>query len=50
MDRIELLLLFSRSPRKRRLKLDALFFVKIYRGPKSCPSLLESVSLRVPTR
>jgi hypothetical protein len=37
------------SLRTRRHYLDALFFVQVYRGLKSCPSLLESVSLRVPS-
>jgi hypothetical protein len=36
------------SLRKRRYYLDALFFVQVYRGLKSCTSLLENVSLRVP--
>jgi hypothetical protein len=30
--------------------IDALFFVQAYRGLKPCTSLLENVSLRVPTR
>jgi hypothetical protein len=34
--------------RKRRHRLDALFLVQVYRGLKSCASLLENVSLRVP--
>jgi hypothetical protein len=33
---------------KRRHRLDALFFVQVYRGLKSCTSLLKNVSLRVP--
>jgi hypothetical protein len=36
--------------RKRRYHLDALFFIQVYRGLKYCPSLLEAVGLRVPTR
>jgi hypothetical protein len=36
------------SFRKRRYYLDALFFVQVYRDLKSCTSLLENVSLRVP--
>jgi hypothetical protein len=36
------------SLRKRRHRLDAIFFVQVYRGLKSCASLLENVSLRVP--
>jgi hypothetical protein len=36
------------SLRKRRYYLDALSFVQVYRGLKSCTSLLENVSLRVP--
>jgi hypothetical protein len=35
---------------KRRYHLDALFLIQIYRGLKYCPSLLEAVGLRVPTR
>jgi hypothetical protein len=46
IDAIEKLSL--QSLRKRRHRLDALFFVKVYRGLKSCASLLENVSLRVP--
>jgi hypothetical protein len=38
------------SSRKRRHHLVALFFVHFYRGLKSCTSILENVSLRVPTR
>jgi hypothetical protein len=34
--------------RKRRQDLDALFLVQAYRGFKSCASLLENTSLRVP--
>jgi hypothetical protein len=33
---------------KKRHYLDAFFFVQVYRGLKSCTSLLENVSLRVP--
>jgi hypothetical protein len=33
---------------KRRHNLDAFLFVQVYRGFKSCTSLLENVSLRVP--
>jgi hypothetical protein len=33
---------------KRRYYLNALFFVQVYCGLKSCTSLLENVSLRVP--
>jgi hypothetical protein len=36
--------------RKRRYHLDALFIIQVYRGLKYCPSLLEAVGLRVPTR
>jgi hypothetical protein len=36
--------------RKRRCHLDALFIIQVYRGLKYCPSLLEAVGLRVPTR
>jgi hypothetical protein len=36
--------------RKRRYHLDALFLIQVYRGLKYCPSLLEAVGLRVPTR
>jgi hypothetical protein len=36
--------------RKRRNNLDALFFVQANHGLKSCPVLLEHISLRVPTR
>jgi hypothetical protein len=36
--------------RKRRYHLDALFLTQTYRGLKYCPSLLEAVGLRVPTR
>jgi hypothetical protein len=35
------------SLRKRRHDLDALFFIQVYRGLKSCTSLLENVTLRV---
>jgi hypothetical protein len=34
--------------RKRRYYPDALFFIQVYRGFKSCTSFLENVSLRVP--
>jgi hypothetical protein len=34
----------------RRQHLDALFFIQAYRGLKSCSSLLDIVSLRVPLR
>jgi hypothetical protein len=34
--------------RKRRQDLDALFLVHVYRGFKSCASLLGNTSLRVP--
>jgi hypothetical protein len=34
--------------RKRRYHLDALFFIRVYLGPKMCP-LLETVGLRVPS-
>jgi hypothetical protein len=37
------------SLRKQRHHLYALFFVQVYRGLRSCPSLLENVSLHVPT-
>jgi hypothetical protein len=33
----------------RRHLLDALFFIQVHRGLKSCSSLLENASLRVPT-
>jgi hypothetical protein len=36
--------------RKRRYHLDALFHIHVYRRLKYCPSLLEAVSLRLPTR
>jgi hypothetical protein len=35
---------------RRRYHLDALFLIQAYRGLKYCPSLLEAVGLRVPTR
>jgi hypothetical protein len=35
---------------QRRCHLDALFLIQVYRGLKYCPSLLEVVGLRVPTR
>jgi hypothetical protein len=35
---------------KRRHPLHALFFILVYRGLRSCPSLLENVSLHAPTR
>jgi hypothetical protein len=35
---------------KRRYHLDALFLIQVYRGLKYCPSLLEAVGLRVPSR
>jgi hypothetical protein len=37
------------SLRKRRHRLHVLFFVQVYRGLKFCSSLLENVSIRVPT-
>jgi hypothetical protein len=37
------------SLRTRRHHLDALFFVQAYRGLKSCTSLLENLSLGVPS-
>jgi hypothetical protein len=37
------------SLRKRKHHLDAFFFVHVYRGLKSCISLLENISLNVPT-
>jgi hypothetical protein len=33
----------------RRHLLDVLFFIQVYRGLKSCSSLLDNASLRVPT-
>jgi hypothetical protein len=36
--------------RKRRYHLDALFLIQVYLGSKFCPSVLETVGLRVPTR
>jgi hypothetical protein len=36
--------------RKRRYHLEAIFLIQVYRGLKYCPSLLEAVGLRVPTR
>jgi hypothetical protein len=45
---IILFILSLQSLRKRRHRLDALFFVQVYRGLKSRASLLENVSLRVP--
>jgi hypothetical protein len=36
--------------RKRRYHLDALFLIQVYLGFKFCPSVLETVGLRVPTR
>jgi hypothetical protein len=33
----------------RRHLLDALFFIQVYRGLKSCSFLLENASLRIPT-
>jgi hypothetical protein len=35
---------------KRRYNLDALFLTQVYRGSKFCPSVLETVGLRVPVR
>jgi hypothetical protein len=35
---------------KRRNHLDALFLIQVYLGSKFCPSVLETVGLRVPTR
>jgi hypothetical protein len=35
---------------KRMYHLDALFLIQVYRGFKFCPSLSETVRLRVPTR
>jgi hypothetical protein len=36
--------------RNRRYRLDAIFLIQVYCGLKYCPSLLEAVGLRVPTR
>jgi hypothetical protein len=36
--------------RMRRHRLDALFFIQVYLGSKFCPSVLETVGLRVPAR
>jgi hypothetical protein len=33
---------------KRRYHLDALFLTQVYRGSKFCPSVLETVGLRIP--
>jgi hypothetical protein len=38
------------SLRKRRDHNDALFLIQVYLGSKFCPSVLETVGLRVPTR
>jgi hypothetical protein len=38
------------SLRIRRHQLDALFLIQVYLGSKLCPSVLETVGLRVPTR
>jgi hypothetical protein len=35
---------------KRRCHLDALFLTQVYRGSKFCPSVFETVGLRVPVR
>jgi hypothetical protein len=35
---------------KRSYHLDALFLTQVYRGSKFCPSVLETVGLRVPIR
>jgi hypothetical protein len=35
--------------RKRRYHLDVLFLIQVYLGSKFCPSVLETVGLRVPT-
>jgi hypothetical protein len=35
---------------KRRYHLDALFLIRVYRGSKFRPSLLETLRLRVPAR
>jgi hypothetical protein len=34
----------------RRCHLDDLFFLNVYNGSKFCPTLLETVGLRVPNR
>jgi hypothetical protein len=34
----------------RRHRLDALFLIQVYTGYKFCPSVLETVGLRVPAR
>jgi hypothetical protein len=39
-----------RTLRKRRYHLDALFLIEVYLGSRFCPSVLETVDLRVPTR
>jgi hypothetical protein len=36
--------------RKRRYHLGAIFLTQVYRGSKYCPSVLETVGLRVPVR
>jgi hypothetical protein len=35
---------------KRRYHLDASFLTQVYRGSKFCPSILETIGLRVPVR
>jgi hypothetical protein len=42
---IELFLLYMRG-----YHLDALFLIQVYLGSKFCPSVLETLRLRVPTR
>jgi hypothetical protein len=39
-----------KTPYLTQEQLDALFLIQVYRGMKYCPSLLEAVGLRVPTR
>jgi hypothetical protein len=34
----------------RRLHLDALFFISVYSGLKCCPSVLDTMGIRAPSR
>jgi hypothetical protein len=39
-----------RALHSRRRHLDALFLINVFKGKINCPSILDSVSIRVPTR
>jgi hypothetical protein len=47
---MELLLLLLQTLHIRRRHIDALLLINAFCGTKYCPSVLETVGLRVPTR